>query len=92
MIINSYIDAYFSDLSCLMRYQECLLLKKALPKENLSSKTESEANDIDIQNTELDMKISRCNLLLLKKKKDINEVILGYFEELEFISKNQDTQ
>ena len=75
-----------------MRYQECLLLKKALPKENLSSKTESETNDIDIQNTELDMKISRCNLLLLKKKKDINEVILGYFEELEFISKNQDTQ
>lgn len=87
-IIHSTIQNKLSSIASMEAYKECLMLRLHLMKSQYAYKSEYEKNEIDIVRFGTTSNINGVQEVLEQKKRELEEDINMYIEELEFAEKN----
>ena len=83
MILNEIIEYNLQQLFGLEYLRECLELRIKLSKENYSSKTELQKNEIDILYYQTKNNINKVSKNIQEKKAEVKDLFTIYFQELE---------
>lgn len=83
MILNEIIEYNLQQLFGLEYLRECLELRIKLSKENYSTKTELQKNEIDILYYQTKNNINKLSKNIQEKKVEVKDLFTIYFQELE---------